>query len=694
MWARGNPVRYQRQGKGLLMPSLRPSLWRPSAFAATWQLTTWVGWSLCVASVTMQGTQELRAMGAPFAMLVAVILLSELRPVVMTRLEGNPVSISLAFVFAALYVWGLAPAVVLMAGSVIISEVLQRKPVWKLLFNVGQYTICLTAAWLVLQVAGVTGPRLSVVDLIWVVASWAVFHVVNLALVAGMARSAGQTWWNSFTDEFWLYTASVLAVLALSPIIAVVLLSDSNAWVLLPLLLVPLLAVQRAAEMSRENERQALHDPLTGLPNRALLADRIDQALARGRRTQGVVAILFLDVDLFKVVNDSLGHAVGDRLLREIGARLARLLRAGDTLARFGGDEFVIVCEDQAPNEVPALVERVSDALADPFQFEGRSVTVTASVGIALAHGTTDAETMLRDADAAMYRAKAAGRNRAVVFDQGMHDEAAARLESEFGLRRALDNAELHVHYQPVVDARTGSTVGFEALVRWNHPVFGLLPPDRFIPVAEETGLIVPLGEWVLRQAVRQVAAWRSATPAHADLWVAVNLSARQLRSPRLVSTLADCLTEIGVPASALHLEITESVIMDDLPRTMDTLEAIRNLGITLSIDDFGTGYSSLSYLRRLPVSTIKIDRSFVDGLGGPDASATALVDAIVSMARALGMETIAEGVETPAQLRTLRQLGVHLSQGYLWSRPLPSGGSTDWLRRDDVVTNLDPLPT
>ncbi len=512
-----------------------------------------------------------------------------------------------------------------MAGSVIISEVLQRKPLWKLLFNVGQYTICLTAAWLVLQVAGVTGNRLSVVDLIWVVASWAAFHVVNLALVAGMARSAGQTWWNSFTDEFWLYTVSVFAVLALSPIIAVVLLSDSNAWVLLPLLLVPLLAVQRAAEMSRENERQALHDPLTGLPNRALLADRIDQALARGRRTQGVVAILFLDVDLFKVVNDSLGHAVGDRLLREIGARLARLLRVGDTLARFGGDEFVIVCEDQAANDLPALAERVSDALADPFQFEGRTVTVTASVGIAMSHDTSNAETMLRDADAAMYRAKAAGRNKAVVFDQGMHDEAAARLESEFGLRRALDNAELQVHYQPVVDARTGSTVGFEALVRWDHPDFGLLPPDKFIPVAEETGLIVPLGEWVLRQAVHQVASWLSTAPAQADLWVAVNLSARQLRAPHLVTTLADCLSEVGVPPSALHLEITESVIMDDLPRTMEALEAIRDLGIVLAIDDFGTGYSSLSYLRRLPVSTIKIDRSFVDGLDGPEASATAL---------------------------------------------------------------------
>jgi diguanylate cyclase (GGDEF)-like protein len=670
----------------------QPSLWRPSMFAFTWQVSTWLGWSLVISSVIAQGPGTMKAMGAPLGMLVAVIVLSELRPVVMTRLEGNPVSISLAFVFAAMYVWGLAPALVLMAGSVILSEILQRKPLWKLLFNVGQYSISVTAAWLVMLAAGADASPfspmdgVSVDDLPWVLLSWAVYHVVNLGLVAGLAQSVGATWWESFTEEFWFYTVSVTAVLALSPIIAVVLTSGSSAWALLPLLLLPLLAVQRAAEMSRENEHQALHDPLTGLPNRVLLADRIEQALARGLRSNGRVTVLFLDVDLFKVVNDSLGHAAGDRLLVELATRLGHFLRAGDTLARFGGDEFVIVCDDIPEDELAALVARVTTALADPFEFEGRAVTVTASIGIAVASDTTDADTLLRDADAAMYRAKAGGRNQAVVFDQGMHDQAAARLEAESGLRSALEKGELRVHYQPVIDVHSQTTVGFEALVRWEHPTLGLLPPDRFIAVAEETGLIVPLGAWVLRQALIHTSQWRTHVPGGEDLWVSVNLSARQLRAPTLVPMLADALSEVDIPPSAVRLEITESVVMDEIGRTIDALNDIRALGISLAIDDFGTGYSSLSYLKSLPVSTIKIDRSFVDGLDGPDPSAPALVDAIISMARALDLEVIAEGVETAQQMDRLRQLGAGLAQGYVWSYPIEAGQVPDWMKASNSV--------
>ncbi|MBK9740106.1 MAG: EAL domain-containing protein [Actinobacteria bacterium] len=662
-------------------------------FAFTWQLSTWLGWSLVVLSVVALSPSTLEAMGAPLAMVAGIIVLSELRPVVMSRVEGNPVSISLAFVFAAMYVWGPAPALGLMAGAVILSELLQRKPVWKLMFNVGQYSISVAAAWLVLVVAGATASPftpmdgLTIADLPWVVLSWAVYHVVNVGLVAGLAHSDGETWWQSFTDEFWFYTVSGAAVLALSPIIAVVLLTGSNAWILLPLLLLPLLAVQRAAQMSRENERQAMHDPLTGLPNRALLADRIEQALARGTRQHGRVTVLFLDVDLFKVVNDSLGHAAGDRLLVEMATRLGHFLRPGDTLARFGGDEFVIVCDDVPEDEVAGLVDRVTEALSDPFEFEGRAVTVTASIGIAVAGDTTDADTLLRDADAAMYRAKAAGRNQAIVFDQGMHDQAAARLEAEFGLRRALEKGELRVYFQPVIDLHTESTVGFEALVRWKHPVLGLLSPDEFVAVAEETGLIVPLGEWVLHQSLRQTAQWRATIPGSQDLWVAVNLSARQLRAPNLVQMLTEALSEVDMPPSAVRLEITESVVMDEIGPTIAALDSIRSLGISLAVDDFGTGYSSLSYLKSLPVTTIKIDRSFVDGLGGTDPSAPALVDAIISMARALDLEVIAEGVETPAQARTLRQLGARVAQGYLWSRPIEAARVPEWLTQHAPVT-------
>jgi diguanylate cyclase (GGDEF)-like protein len=440
--------------------------------------------------------------------------------------------------------------------------------------------------------------------------------------------------------------------------------------------------------MSRQNEHQALHDPLTALPNRALLADRIEQALARGARLDGRVTVLFLDVDLFKVINDSLGHAAGDRVLVEVATRLGGVLRPGDTLARFGGDEFVVVFDNVPEEEVATLAARVADALSAPFEFEGRAVTVTASIGIAVAGDTTDADTLLRDADAAMYRAKAAGRNQAVVFDQGMHEQAAARLESESGLRRALDLGELRVYYQPVVDLQTLSAVGFEALVRWKHPDLGLLPPDEFIAVAEETGLIVPLGEWVLKQALCEISVWRANVPSGEDLWVAVNLSAKQLRSPHVVDMLSDALAGSGVTPSALRLEITESVVMDEIGHTVETLKSIRTLGIRLAIDDFGTGYSSLSYLKSLPVSTIKIDRSFVAGLDGSNPSATALVDAIVSMARALDLEVIAEGVETTAQMQSLSHLGAGLAQGFLWAPPIEASQVTDWITAHNALIN------
>ena len=408
----------------------RPSLLRPSLFAVTWQVSAWVGWAAVAWSAVLMSPGALEAMGAPLAMIVAVVVLSELRPVVMTRLVGNPVSITIAFVFATMYVWGIAPALLLLAGSVVLAEILQRKPLWKLVFNVGQYSLSLGAAWFVLVVAGVTptpfAPQtgLSGSDLWWIVGSWVAYHLVNLALVAGLAAAGGQTWWESFSEEFWFYTVSVAAVLALAPLIAVVAVADEGSWVLLPLLLVPLLAVQKTAEMSREREHQALHDPLTGLPNRVLLSDRINQALARDSRQTGRVAVLFLDVDLFKVVNDSLGHAAGDQLLVEVARRLAAVVRPGDTLARFGGDEFVIVCENMKGDEVEGLARRAANAVRETFDYGGRPVSVSASIGIALSAADTDAIALLRDADAALYRAKSGGRNRAVVFDEVMHQQA------------------------------------------------------------------------------------------------------------------------------------------------------------------------------------------------------------------------------------------------------------------------------
>jgi diguanylate cyclase (GGDEF)-like protein len=664
-----------------------PSFFRPSLFALTWQACVWIGWAVLVWSVVQLNPDALRAMGAPLAMIVAVVILSELRPVVMTRLVGNPVSIALAFVFATMYVWGIAPAAILMAVSVILGEVLQRKPLWKQVFNVGQYVLSISAAWLVVVVAGAAATPLnpqeglSGSDLWWIVGSWAAYHLVNLAFVAGLAAANDQTWWESFTEEFWFYTVSVAAVLALSPLIAVVALADVGSWAFLPLLLLPLLAVQKAAEMSRENEHQALHDPLTNLPNRLLLADRIDQALARSSRVSGRVAVLFLDLDMFKVVNDSLGHAAGDGLLVETARRLGSVLRPGDTLARFGGDEFVIVCENVPMEEVERLAWRAARALREPFIYDGRDVSVTASVGIAVSAEDTDADTMLRDADAALYRAKAGGRNRAVVFDEEMHEEASARLDAELGLRRALDNGELRIHYQPVVRIPSGAVVGFEALVRWDHPERGVIGPHEFVSVAEETGLILPLGAWVLEQSLDQLRRWRQEFPGGQDLWMAVNVSARQLRSTQLIDSLAHALAATGLPPSSVRLEIVESALVDETGPHLSNINGLRALGVHLAVDDFGTGYSSLSYLKSLPVSTVKIDRSFVGVLDSGDPTSRAIVDAIVGMARALDLEVIAEGVESVGQLEVLRGLGVELGQGYLWSRPQEAAELAHWLR-------------
>ncbi len=664
-----------------------PSLWRPSVFAFVWQACTWIGWAVVVLSILRMTPADLGLMGEPLAMIAAILIFSELRPIVMTRLIGNPVSISLAFVFAAMYLWGLYPAVLLYAASIVLSEILQRKPLWKILFNVGQYICSLGAAWLVLVVAGVvpspTAPHLdmSAKDLWWIAASWIVYHLVNLALVAGLSEDEDISWWEDFSDEFWFYTVSTLAVLALSPLIAIVAVAYPYSWTMLPLLLLPLLAVQKAAEMSRHQEHLSLHDPLTGLPNRVLLNDRIEQALARSSRMRGMVVVMFLDLDLFKVVNDSLGHHAGDALLIDVAQRLKSAVRSGDTLARFGGDEFVVMCEDVTEDEVNAIADRITSSLRQSFTSDDRNVTVTASIGVAVATANSTPQTLLRDADVAMYRAKEHGRNQVVMFDEAMHEQANERLLDAVGLRRALEHDEFRVVYQPILDIATGRTIGMEALIRWEDPERGLVPPGMFIPAAEETGLIAPIGEWVLDVALSDVKDWHDEFGLN-DIWVAVNISSRQLLSPTLVDEVQRSLYEAGVPASCLQLEITESAVMTDLAPVLDVLAQLRRLGVSLAVDDFGTGYSSLAYLKRLPVTTLKIDRAFVSGLGGiEDAFDRPIVDAIIKMAQSLGLDVIAEGVETPGQLDALSDLGGQFAQGFLWARPMTADDAVAWLR-------------
>jgi diguanylate cyclase (GGDEF)-like protein/PAS domain S-box-containing protein len=435
---------------------------------------------------------------------------------------------------------------------------------------------------------------------------------------------------------------------------------------------------QKAAEDALAH--QALHDSLTQLPNRALLLDRLERALADRRDS---VAVVYMDLDRFKWVNDSLSHAAGDELLVAVAQRLAAVIRPSDTLARFGGDEFVLVCEHlHSEQQVLDVVARITQQLEVPFVLDGREVVVSASMGLALARAgeVTDSEALLRDADTAMYRAKDNGRARCEIFDEGMRLRASERLEVQNDLRRALQGHEVLPWYQPVVDLRSGRVVGCEALARWEHPTKGRLVPDAFIPHAEETGAIVALGEAVLLEACRQVAAWNSDRPIGEALTLSVNVSARQLASAQLVETVLGALDASGLSPRLLCLEVTETVVMEDVQASGAVLGRLRDIGVRTAVDDFGTGYSSLAYLLSLPVDVLKIDRSFVQYLDVADGPAVAIVRAITALADALGLGVLAEGVETSQQLGLLEVLGVQQGQGFMWGKPVPAAEAL-WAR-------------
>jgi len=417
---------------------------------------------------------------------------------------------------------------------------------------------------------------------------------------------------------------------------------------------------------------QALHDRVTGLPNRVLLRDRVDHALARAGRRGASVALLIADVDQFKVINANLGHDGGDRLLVDVAERLTELLRPGDTVARMGGDEFALLCEDIGSYaEAIGIAGRILEAFEKPFTVRGSDVVVTASVGVAIGGRDVDPELLLRNADVAMYRAKERGRDRFEVFEEAMLAHASERLSVENDLRRAINEGQLRLYYQPIVHLDSGVIAGFEALVRWQHPVRGLLPPSEFIGSAEQSGLIVPLGRHVLAEACMEAATWPEDSPGSDALRVSVNVSARQLVQPGWSDEVAQILAESRLRPRQLVLEITESVLMDDTDVTALRLEELRRLGVRIAIDDFGTGYSSLGYLRRLPVDILKIDKSFIDGVAeGPHESA--LARAVVKLASTLRLEAVAEGISTRKQLHQLRRLRCPYGQGFFFSRPQP----------------------
>ena len=451
-----------------------------------------------------------------------------------------------------------------------------------------------------------------------------------------------------------------------------------------PLFFGVFLDVSDRKRMEAELERLALYDSLTGLPNRALFNDRLTHAIDRRGRNHAT-AVYFLDVDRFKRINDSLGHAAGDEVLREVGARIQRTLRPEDTVARFGGDEFTVLCEAVGGVlEAVGVADRLQRELAEPVFAGGAELRLSASIGIAMAEPGDEmsASRLVEDADAAMYRAKERGGARTELFDMAMRERAVEELSIEQELQHGLERGELRLYYQPVVDLENGEMVGAEALIRWQHPERGLLTPDKFLPVAEESGLIVQVGAWAIGEACRRLRDWDRRNGHGAPFTLAVNLSARELTHPDVVTTVLNAVRRSALDPHRLTIEVTESTAMADRETGFRALRELSAAGVRIAIDDFGTGYSSLDHLREMPADILKIDRSFVAGMAAnsPDS---ALVAAAIAMGRALEMEVVAEGIETAEQVADLRELGCPLGQGFLFSRPLPPEGLDELLEAD-----------
>jgi diguanylate cyclase (GGDEF)-like protein len=451
-------------------------------------------------------------------------------------------------------------------------------------------------------------------------------------------------------------------------------------------------ALRYAIERSRTRSQlvhQAMHDVLTGLPNRALFVDRLEQALARSERTDGLVAVIFLDLDRFKTINDSLGHEAGDRVLVEVAARLHDVVRPSDTLARFGGDEYTVLCEPASAYQGLAIADRLAVALSRPIESGGHEVFLTASVGITFGrHGDHPAD-LIRDADSAMYKAKERGPGEVETFDVEMRARSLRRLEIEHDLHRAVERDELRLYWQPIVDLGTGDIVAAEALLRWQHPERGLVMPDEFIPAATETGLIVPIGQWVVESACHQLRRWRQAGLTEPGFVGSVNASAREIETGQLAESVRGALARSGVPASELCLEVTERDLMSETGAMLDVVNTLHDLGGQLALDDFGTGHSSLLVLKRLPIQTVKVDRAFVQGLDEDNDQDAAIIEAVASLAHALGLSAVAEGIETETQRRKSHELGCDLGQGFLFARPQPAVEMTALLDQARARTDL-----
>ncbi|MDQ1700325.1 MAG: hypothetical protein QOG34_2188 [Frankiaceae bacterium] len=629
---------------------------------------------------TLAGS-DFGVMGSAFIVVAVLLLLGELRPLVTAGApDVNGVNISTAFVFALMLHWGLAVALLMQTVATIVADLMRRKAPWRTAFNVAQYCLSYTLAagalWLFGNSPSPTHP-LTVTGSVLpaVIVAGALYFLANTFLVSvALSLHEDTRLREQFFDNWAYHVFSTGALLGLGPIIVVVM---EQGPALVPLLVLPLFAVYATAAMSLERERQSLHDSLTGLPNRKLLIQDARSRIENADDLNLGVALFLMDLDRFKEINDTLGHQVGDVLLELVGQRLAAVVRPEDTVARLGGDEFALLVTDVGHWEnAVEVAERVRAALAEPFRHEGMSFEIEASIGIALHpdHGH-DFETLLQRADVAMYVAKERGTG-IEIYSSETDRHSTIRLGMLAELRNALDNRELELHFQPKADLRTGDVVGVEALLRWRHPDRGMVPPDEFIPLAEQTGLMRAITQYVVDTALEQLSEWWQ---SGLRVQAAVNVCARDLYDREFADFLRERLDHHGVPPRALMIEVTESVLMADPGRAATTLLSLADVGVGVSLDDFGTGYSSLVHLKRLPVSEVKIDRSFVLRMDVNEDDA-AIVRSIIDLASALGLRVVAEGVETQESWDRLSVYGCDAAQGWYLAKAMPADAVTSWL--------------
>jgi diguanylate cyclase (GGDEF)-like protein len=609
-----------------------------------------------------------------------LVVLGELIPIKVARRDGEEhITVSTTFAFALLLSSGAAASVLSLALASLMADGIHRKPLWKIAYNVSQFSLSVGASAAVLQGLrphlmarnAITGDDLPAV----VLAAIIFFLVNNTVAGTGPALAEGVSIRKFLRRDFLFQAGTSGVLLSLAPIVVA---ASESTLLLVPLLLFPIAAVHKCASILLAKEHEAAHDPLTGLPNRTLYRERAEEAIADAIDNGTNVAVMLIDLDRFKEINDTLGHHIGDILLQQIGPRLEAVLRREDTIARLGGDEFAVLLNDVTDQATAMdLADRMLEALEQPFSLRDVVLDIDASIGIAIHPDQGgDIDTLLQRADVAMYLAKET-RSGYQVYSAERDPYSPKRLTLLHEMRQAMEQGQFVLHYQPKADLESGRVIGVEALIRWQHPEHGLLPPDLFIPIAERSGLSKPLTLYVLDQSLAQVRRWHD---DGFEISVAVNLTLRNLHDPAFPLDVERLLDKHGLTSQWLQLEITESIVMADPVRVLGVLKALRDMGIELALDDFGTGYSSLAHLKRLPVHELKIDKSFVMNMTRDDSDAV-IVRSTIDLARNLRLRTVAEGVEDEGSWDQLARLGCDVAQGYFLSKPVPAAELTVWMR-------------